>query len=458
MVILVADDEAGLRESLQTYLSRHHEVIGCPNGEAALAVMKNRVVDLLLTDHQMPGMTGLELIRQAKESGAAQAIILMTAYASIDQAVEAIRLGADDYLVKPFDFAELRHRIQRVDDLRSWNAEAQLKSDPPGTNTGILGSSANIRAANEFVGKVANVAAPVLITGPSGSGKEIIARAIHTSGSRAKRPFVAINCASLSEQLIESELFGHEKGAFTGAIAMKPGKFELANGGTIFLDEIGELSPGIQARLLRVLQEKEFYRLGGVKQIKTDARVIAATHRPLKQMTKDGGFREDLFFRLSVLMFDLLPLSQRPEDVPVFIDFFWAKFNRELGRKLTLTKEARAALLRYAYPGNVRELQNVLERMVVLGGELGSVTADALPMEFRGDTPASTAPSLDASLPLAEQIEAFEKRLIGEALERSKGSQAKAADMLGVNRATFHYKLKKYGFVGDTSDEDKDAA
>ncbi len=447
MQIMIVEDEANLRESLKTFLSSTHEVVAYSDGNSALDHFKNKAVDLVLTDNKMPGMTGLELIRRIKEISSSTCCLLMTAHASIDQAVEALKLGAEDYLVKPFELEELDHRLKQIEDLQVWRAKEILRAEGPENTTRILGCSENIKNANEFVAKVALVQSPVLILGPSGTGKEVIAKAINAASPRSKYPFIAINCASLSEQLIESELFGHEKGAFTGANAAKPGKFELAKGGTIFLDEIGELSPGIQARLLRVLQEKEFFRVGGVRQIKSDARVIAATHRPLKQMTKEGSFREDLFFRLSVLTFELQPLCNRKSDLPILIPYFWEKLNQECGRKLKLGEDTLACLLQYSYPGNVRELQNILERLVVMGGEVGVVRPNGLPVELRVKSPEPSAvTSIGAAQGMSEAVEELERRMIADALAKTGGNQAKAAEVLKINRGSMHYKLKKYGF------------
>jgi DNA-binding NtrC family response regulator len=453
MVILVADDAPGIRNTLLQLLKKDHEVILCEDGEAALQVLEKRAVDLVITDHQMPKVSGIDVIRRGKEKAPGTAFLLMTAFGSIEQAVEAIRLGAEDYLLKPFDLSEIEHRIARIEDLKTWKAESALKEESATGSARLIGQSTALQRAREFIAKVAPVPSPVLLLGPSGSGKEVISKAIHESGPRAKRPFVAINCASLSEQLMESELFGHEKGAFTGAVAAKPGKFELAKGGTIFLDEIGEITPALQAKLLRVLQEKEFFRVGGVKQVMTDARVITATHRPLKEMVKQGTFREDLFFRLNVLSFELPPLAKRPEDIPPLIEFFWGRLTREFGKNLTLSPEALQVLHTYSYPGNVRELQNVLERLVVLGSESGSIDAGTLPLEFHSESrtqmagAGGTPRELSSEKGLTEVLEECEARLVSQAMETTGHNQVKAAEILRITRGALQYKLKKYGFL-----------
>jgi len=458
MHILIADDDAGIREALKDLLKDRHEILLCENGLEALELLEKTTVDVVITDNQMPKLTGLELIRRGREMSPGTAFLLMTAFGSVENALEAIRLGADDYFLKPFESSEIFHRLKRIEDLSSWRAEHQLKHDTGLGVSRLIGHSPTIRHAIDFIEQVASATSPVLILGPSGSGKEVMAKAIHESAHRAMRPFVAINCASLSEQLLESELFGHEKGAFTGANATKLGKFELAKGGTLFLDEVGELTPAIQARLLRVLQEQEFFRVGGVRQIKTDARVIAATHRPLKEMVKSGEFREDLYFRLNVLTFTLAPLCDRPEDIPLLIQMFWHKLTRESGHRHELAPQTMSRLLAYSYPGNIRELQNVLERLAVLGAKDTQVGPHLLPPEFLENSPKvspSLAPvisivpkptteTLVTSLNLTVSVEALERRLISQAMERTGNNQVKAADLLQITRGTLQYKLKKY--------------
>ncbi len=457
MVILIADDEAGIRESIADVFKAQHEVIHCEDGRAALSVLEKRTVDLVITDIQMPNISGLDLIRKGKELSPNTSYVLMTAHGSVAQAVEAIHLGAEDYFMKPFELTELRLRVDRVEERRAWKAEEALKAESP-AETGIVGKSPAMQRAREFIKKVSAAPSPVLLLGPSGSGKEVLAKAIHEAGPRRNRPFVAINCASLSEQLMESELFGHEKGAFTGATAAKPGKFELASQGTIFLDEMGELSSQLQAKLLRVLQEKEFYRLGGVRQVKTDARVIAATHRPLRDMVKTGAFREDLFFRLNVLSFELPPLSKRSEDIAPLIDFFWGRLIREFGCQLRLAPQTRQRLCEYSFPGNVRELQNLLERLVVLGGQEGMIGPDALPPELNvfENKVSYSEPAVWQGESLNETLESLEARILRQVMSETGHNQVKAAERLKITRGALQYKLKKYGIEKPT--EEKKAA
>ncbi len=448
MLILVADDEPGIRTTLSEVLGERHETVVCDNGKDALALLEKRVFDVVITDHQMPGLTGLELIRKGRELSPDTSFLLMTAFGTVEQAVDAIRLGAEDYFLKPFDLDEIDHRIGRIEKLRAYQAERELISERATGAARLLGDSASMRSAREFVAKVTGVPSPVLILGPSGTGKEVLARAIHESGPRRDRPFVAVNCASLTEQLMDSELFGHEKGAFTGAIASRAGKFELAQGGTLFLDEIGELTQGIQAKLLRVLQEKEFFRVGGVRQIKSDARVVTATHRPIRERVSSGEFREDLYFRLNVLSFELAPLADRPEDIPLLLEHFWARATRELGRKVELSPDARETLCRHSYPGNVRELQNLVERIIVLGPERGAVTRAHLPAELRlAPAAPATGPAMPADYAkgLDHVLEELEGRIVRDAYEQCEGNQVRTAALLKITRGALQYKLKKYG-------------
>lgn len=463
MVILIVDDEDGIRNSLRSVLKKRYELILCEDGDIALKELEKKAIDLVISDVQMPKLSGIDLLRKGKELSPETSFLIMTAFGSVEQAVEVIRLGADDYVMKPFDLTDIQHRINRIADLRSWKSETELKHTDEQGDTRLLGTSATIRAAKEFIHKVAEVDSPVLVLGPTGTGKEVIAKAIHESGPRGVRPFVAINCASLSEQLMESELFGHEKGAFTGAVTAKPGKFELAQGGTIFLDEVGELPPSLQAKLLRVLQEKEFYRVGGVRQIKADVRVIAATNRNLREMSKLGQFREDLFFRLNVLNFEMTALSERPEDIPVLIQHFWRKLTLEFGRELKLTQASLRCLSSYTYPGNVRELQNILERLIVLGGRKGDIDVPALPAEIR--TGINATPSSGSAAPAPQEevytrgldcvLEQYEAQYLFQAMEDSSHHQAKAAELLKLSRPTLQYKLKKYGYKNP---KDREAA
>ena len=447
MRILVVDDDTQLRNSLYELFKKHHDVILADNGKKGLDELFKTSFDLVITDHKMPEMTGIELIREGKEKYPNTTFILVTAYATIQQAIEAIKIGADDYIMKPFDISEMEHRVKRLEDIISWKYQNMLKKEESKGIDRLIGNSSNISDAKNFVGKISDVNSSVLILGSSGTGKEVLAKAIHESSSRSNKSFIAINCATLSEQLIESELFGHEKGAFTGAVAGKPGKFELANGGTIFLDEIGELPQELQTKLLRVLQEKEYCRVGGIRTFKTDARVIAATNRNLKEMVENGKFREDLYFRLNVLAFELFPLKDRLEDIPILIDYFWKQLSKEIFRKSTLSKEIIEAMTNYHFPGNIRELNNVLERLMVLGPSEGEIGIDLLPKEFLSDLSISnnnhSVSSYDFNKSLTDQLNDIEKDIINKAMKECNNNQVKASDLLKIKRATLQYKLKK---------------
>lgn len=447
MQILIVDDEVHLRNSLAAVLSGTYQVQTCESGLVALELLKKTSFDLVITDHQMPGLTGLEFIKTAKELSPETSFMMMTAFGDVNQAVQAIRLGAEDYFLKPIEIPEFEHRVQRVLDMRKWRARLSAEKDNQKNHTRLLGNSAFVHNAKAFIDKVADAPAPVLLLGPSGTGKEVMAKSIHELSTRADMPFVGINCASLNENLIESELFGHEKGAFTGAVTSKPGKFELARGGTLFLDEIGELPLSLQAKLLRVLQEKEFTRLGGVKTIKSEVRVIAATHRDLKAMTQDGRFREDLFFRLNVLSFNLAPLVDRKEDLPEMIEFFWQKARMNSNSKAQLPENLLAALCTYSFPGNIRELQNILERLAVLGPRQGFIPASLLPPEISGASPNNVVPinvTNEESFGLDESLERLERKLIEDAMTKADGNQTQAAAILKISRGTLQYKLKKF--------------
>jgi two-component system response regulator PilR (NtrC family) len=447
MQILVVDDEVHLRNSLAAVLGERYDVQTCESAVLALDILKKTSFDLVITDHQMAGLTGLEFIKQAKQTSPETSFMLMTAFGGVNQAVQAIQCGADDYFLKPFDISEIEHRVERVLELKKWRIRSSAEKENQKSANRLSGKSQSIQNAKAFVTKVADSTAPVLLLGPSGTGKEVMAKSIHEVSSRADMPFVGINCASLNENLIESELFGHEKGAFTGAVASKPGKFEFARGGTLFLDEIGELAPGLQAKLLRVLQEKEFCRLGSVKTIKSDVRVIAATHRDLKAMTQDGRFREDLFFRLNVLSFHLSPLKDRKEDLPELIEYFWQKARISSNCKSQLSSELLQYFENYSFPGNIRELQNILERLAVLGPRQGVVPASLLPPEFFGMSAAKVLPFESPetlSSGLDESLENLERKLIGEAMKKADNNQTQAAQILKITRGTLQYKLKKF--------------
>ena len=447
MKILVVDDEPAQRELVSGFLARHgFEVTTARDGAEALERFRREPVDLILTDQKMPGLSGLELTQAARAVNPEVAVVLMTAYGTIEHAVAAIKAGATDYLTKPLNLDELLHRLGQVRDhqrLLGENRELRAALQERHRVEGILGDSGRMQEVLSLVRRVAASDATVLIRGESGTGKELIAKAIHYASRRAEGPLVRVNCAALPETLLESELFGHEKGAFTGAQATRRGRFELAHGGSLFLDEIGDLPPHLQVKLLRVLQEREIERVGSSRPIPVDVRLLAATHRDLEALVKAGSFREDLYYRINVVTLAVPPLRERREDIPLLLDHFLSKFARENGKTIRgLTREARDTLLRYDYPGNVRELENLMERAVVLTRDEVIGRAD-LPLSVRDAEPESGEAT---GLPAA--VEGLERRMIRDALARADGVQTRAAELLGISERVLRYKLRKYGLAG----------
>ncbi|HEY3302289.1 MAG TPA: sigma-54 dependent transcriptional regulator [Candidatus Binatia bacterium] len=442
--ILVVDDEPTQLELIEGFLKKQgFATVLAASAKKALEIFRAEPIDLVLTDQRMPDMSGLELVKALRAVNPEASAIVITAYGTVETAVAAIKAGAVDYVTKPVNLDELLYRIAQVKERRrllSENRDLREALERSHRIEGIIGESGRMIEVLSLVRRVAPSEATVLIRGESGTGKELIAKAIHYAGPRASAPLIRVNCAALPETLLESELFGHEKGAFTGAVAARKGRFESADGGTLFLDEIGDLSLPLQAKLLRVLQEREFERLGSSKPIRVDVRIIAATHRNLEALVKAGQFREDLYYRLNVVTVVLPPLRERREDLPLLMDHFlrvFAEKNRKAIRGLT--SEAREALLRYDYPGNVRELENIIERAVVLTRDDVIGEAD-LPLSTQG---LEEAESGQASLPAA--VEGVERRMIRGALVRAGGVQTRAAEMLGLSERALRYKLKKYG-------------
>ncbi len=446
--IVVVDDEPAQREMIGGFLRKQgHEAVLAASGAEALAHVRNRHVDLVLSDCRMPGMSGPELLLGIKAVNPEIPLILMTAYGTVETAVQAMKDGAADYLTKPLDLEELLVRVKRVAEgarLRTEVRDLRQRLVERHRLEGIIGESGRMQEVLALAKRVAPSDATVLIRGESGTGKELIARAIHFNSPRASGPLVNLNCAALPEQLLESELFGHEKGAFTGAIAQRKGRFEQADGGSIFLDEIGDLSPALQAKLLRVLQERQFERVGGSRTLSVNVRVLAATHRDLERAMREGAFREDLYYRLNVVTIQIPPLRERREDIPLLLDHFLRKFAEKNRRDVTgLTAAARDALLKYDYPGNVRELENVVERAVLLcRGRV--IDLEDLPATVRPGQRSAGAP-LPKDLPgvLAD----IERQAIQSALERHGGVQTHAAAELGIGERVLRYKMKKYGLA-----------
>ena len=448
--ILVADDEATQRELVCGFLKKQgFEVTAAANGEEALELFRQEPVELILTDQRMPNRSGLELLTAARAIHPEIAVIVMTAYGNIETAVEAMKAGADDYLTKPLHLEELLHKIQRICErhrLYAENQELRAALESRHRIEGIIGDSGQMMEVISLVRRVAASEATALIRGESGTGKELIAKAIHYAGPRATRALIRVNCAALPEALLESELFGHEKGAFTGAVAARKGRFELADGGTLFLDEIGDLPLHLQAKLLRVLQEKEFERVGSNQTLKVNVRILSATHRDLEALIKSGRFREDLYYRLNVVTLVVPPLRERRQDIPALMDHFLTHFAEKNGKAIRgFTLDARQVLLRYDYPGNVRELENLIERAVVL------TRSDVI---GRGDLPLTLEESEERidKENLTAAVEGLERRMIKEALARAGGIQTRAADLLGITERALRYKLKKYGLQGEERD------
>ena len=445
--VLVVDDEPAQRELVAGFLAKQgFEVSQAAGGEAALVRFKQDPFDLVLTDQKMPGLSGLQVLEGVRAMTPETAVIIMTAYGTIETAVSAIKAGAADYLTKPLNLDELLHRIHRVRErqhLLSENRELREALAERHRVEGIIGESGPMQEALSLVRRVAPSDATVLIRGESGTGKELIAKAIHYASARAAGPLVKVNCAALAESLLEAEMFGHEKGAFTGAIATRKGRFELAEGGSLFLDEIGDLPAHLQVKLLRVLQEREFERVGSSRPITVNVRLLAATHRDLEVLVRDGRFRDDLYYRINVVTVTLPPLRERRDDLPLLIDHFVRTFAAKNSKPINgLTRGARETLLRYDYPGNVRELENLIERAVVLTRDEVIGVAD-LPLTLRDPAPEPAGSGLDAA------VEGLERRMMREALVRSGGVQTRAAELLGISERVLRYKLKKYGLSGD---------
>jgi two-component system NtrC family response regulator len=447
--VLIVDDEQVQREMLEGFLAKHgYGVETAGDGTQALGRYKGSSFDLVLTDYRMPGMDGIQLLRELKRLNPEAVVVVLTAFGTVGTAVAAMKEGAYDYLTKPIDLDELLLLIQRVErevGLSRENRELKDQLREKFKVDFIISASRGMEEALNLVKRAAPSAATVLILGETGTGKELIARAIHYSSPRADRPLVKVNCAALPENLLESELFGHEKGAFTGAISRRIGRFEQADQGTIFLDEIGDLSSSLQSKLLRVLQEKEFERVGSGHTLKIDVRVVAATNRNLEEAIQKGAFREDLYYRLNVVTISLPPLRERKEDIPPLIEHFLAKYSRENQKVgLSISKEARDLLLNYSYPGNIRELENIVERAVVLcRGD--TITTQDLPLNLREGKVEDLLKEAGTGRSLPETLEEIERLRITQALESSHGVQTKAAEELGISERVLRYKMKKYG-------------
>ncbi len=446
--ILIVDDETSMQEFLQILLQREgHDTSACGSASEALVALESDDWDLVISDVRMPGMSGLELLDQVRQLAPETTVILITAHGTTESAVEAMKHGAYDYLTKPCSVDEIRLVVGKAlekRDLAHENQRLRLQLRDQSAIPTIVGKTARMQEIFGLVRQVAPTRANILITGESGTGKELIARAIHNLSDRRDAPFVAVNCGAIPENLLESELFGHVKGSFTGASANKPGLFEVANGGTIFLDEIGDMDLLLQVKVLRAIQQRTFQRVGGTNEIRVDVRIVASTNRRLEQEVREGRFREDLFYRLNVIEIGLPPLRERVEDLPQLIHHFMEKFSQELGKDVReVEPEVLPALEAYAFPGNVRELENIVERAVTLA-RTSRITLECLPATVRRPAEAGPEKRISAEgVALDTLLAAYETSLIKEALVRAGGVKKRAAALLGVTFRSLRYRLEK---------------
>ena len=448
--ILVADDSKELRDALSKLLTKKgYEVETASNGMEAVEKVEKNFYDLLLTDVRMPKLDGMEVLKKTKSVSPETIVIVITAFGTVNSAVEAMRRGAFDYALKPFSQKEIELKVEKALDSRMSDVKnALLKEQVDAKFDRIIGNCDEMREVYKLVEKVAPTNAPVLIIGETGTGKELVARKIHEESDRSKGPFVAVNCMALASGVLESELFGHEKGAFTGAVDRHRGKFEVADGGTLFLDEVGELTQGAQVTLLRFLQEKEFQRVGGTKDIRVDVRVVAATNKDLTKSIKDGKFREDLFYRLNMVSMALPPLRDRSDDLYELVDHFIGIYNAELHKDLKASPELISALKGYDWPGNVRELENVIAQAAIIA-EGETLDTEHLPLAMRGHMGLPEKEKTTQKKGVKSQVDSVEREIIRKTLEETDWNKSKAAEKMGIHRTTLQYKMKKLGIPSD---------
>jgi DNA-binding NtrC family response regulator len=452
--ILIVEDEAKMRRLLELNLGEDgFSTLSAGDAETGLKLLRENQVDLVVTDLKLPGMNGLEFLQAVKRHNAALPVVVMTAFGTVETAVEAMKAGASDYVLKPFPLGEMRMVIRKELDVHNLREENRSLREALGkryAHPNIVARSPKMQEVLATVERVAPTNSTVLLGGESGVGKDLIARAIHEKSRRASGPFIKINSTAIPENLLESELFGYEKGAFTGANASKPGKFELADKGTLFLDEIGDVPSMTQVKLLRVLQEREFERLGGTRTIKVDVRLIAATNRDLREALEQGTFREDLYYRLNVVPIDIAPLRGRKEDIPDLANLFISRFAGDSGKSVkSITPEAMHILLSYHWPGNVRELQNVIERACALARGTVLEAAD-IHLDSRPPKSANGSPGF---LPAGMTLERWEDEMIQEALRRANGNKSQAARLLGLSRNALRYRLSRIGIADEEERE-----
>lgn len=461
--VLIVDDDRNTRDGLERALRSHYQVTTAESGERALALLSETEADILLSDVRMPGMDGIVLMQRAQARQPGLVPILLTAYGNVEIAVEAMKAGAYDFLMKPVNLDHLDMLLQRAlrsRDMETENQQLREQLDEKFGLENLVGTSPAMQDLFTVIRQAAPTQATVLVQGESGTGKELVAHAIHRLSTRVQGPFVAVHCAALSDTLLESELFGHEKGAFTGAVARRKGRFEMADGGTLFLDEISEISASVQVKLLRVLEERCFERVGGDKPVDVDIRLIAATNRSLRDWVEQGHFREDLFFRLDVVNITLPPLRDRLDDIPILCSHFIKEFAEKNKKTMEgITSDAINMLTEYAWPGNVRELRNTMEKMVVLS-RTDRLTARDIPTHIRQEakrtgTPLSTVSGRSSAVEMSgASLADTERAMIFKALDQAGGNRTKAAEVLGISRRTLHRKLRQY----ETDDHEETAS